>query len=102
MQGWYTRSRRDSVIAIVSLSPPEERALSARETAERFRELVGDIPDAEEIEVSYTLNDQGAAITWVLRHRDLSACRGNTGMCASCCATPRNCANNSPASTASG
>tara|TARA_R110002073_G_scaffold26248_10_gene86178 strand:- start:3790 stop:6909 length:3120 start_codon:yes stop_codon:yes gene_type:complete len=75
VQGWYTRSRRDSVIAIVSLSPPEERALSARETAERFRELVGDIPDAEEIEVSYTLNDQGAAITWVLRHRDLDVLR---------------------------
>tara|TARA_R110000772_G_scaffold141114_8_gene250613 strand:+ start:44814 stop:47945 length:3132 start_codon:yes stop_codon:yes gene_type:complete len=75
VEGWYTRSRRDSVIAIVSLSPPEERALSARETAERFRELVGDIPDAEEIEVSYTLNDQGAAITWVLRHRDLDVLR---------------------------
>ncbi len=71
VEGWYTRSRRDSVIAIVKLSPPEQRAMSAREAAERFRALVGDVPDAEEIQVSYTLNDQGAAITWVLRHRDM-------------------------------
>jgi multidrug efflux pump subunit AcrB len=70
IEGWYTRSRRDSVIAIVKLAPPEVRDLSARETAERFRELVGDIPDAEEISVNYTLNDSDADITYLLRHRD--------------------------------
>jgi multidrug efflux pump subunit AcrB len=70
IEGWYTRSRRDSVIAIVKLAPPEVRDLSARETAERFRELVGDIPDADEIEVNYTLNDNGADVTYLLRHRD--------------------------------
>ncbi len=70
IEGWYTRSRRDSVIAIVSLVPPEVRALSARETADRFRELVGDIPDAEDIQVNYTITDQGADLTYLLRHRD--------------------------------
>ena len=49
---------------------PEVRALSARETADRFRELVGDIPDAEAIEVNYTITNQGADLTYVLQHRD--------------------------------
>ncbi|HEY7775792.1 MAG TPA: efflux RND transporter permease subunit, partial [Kineobactrum sp.] len=71
IEGWYTRSRRDSVVAIVRLSPPEQRSMSAKEAAERFRALVGDIPDAEEIEVNYTLNNQGPAMTYLLRHRDL-------------------------------
>ena len=70
IDGWYTRSRRDSVIAIVSLVSPEVRALSARETADRFRELVGDIPDAEAIEVNYTITNQGSDLTYVLQHRD--------------------------------
>lgn len=70
IEGWYTRSRRDSVIAIVKLAPPEVRDLTAREAAERFRELVGDIPDADEIQVNYTLNDNGADITYLLRHTD--------------------------------
>ncbi|MEO1079666.1 MAG: efflux RND transporter permease subunit [Pseudomonadota bacterium] len=68
VEGWYTRSRRDSVIAIVKLAPPERRDLSAREAAERFRALVGDIPDAEEIEVNFTLNDNDADITYLLSH----------------------------------
>jgi multidrug efflux pump subunit AcrB len=71
VEGWYTRSRRDSVIAIVRLSPPEVRDLSAKEAATRLRELVGDIPDADEIEVNYTMNNGGSNITFLLRHRDL-------------------------------
>lgn len=70
IEGWYTRSRRDSVIAIVKLAPPEVRDMSAKEAADRFRELVGDIPDADEIEVNYTLNNRGADVTYLLKHRD--------------------------------
>ncbi|MFV8817791.1 efflux RND transporter permease subunit [Haliea sp. E17] len=70
IEGWYTRARRDSVIAIVNLAPAEVRDMSAREAAERLRDLVGVIPDAEEIEVNYTLNDSGADVTWLLKHRD--------------------------------
>lgn len=75
IEGWYTRSRRDSVLAIVSLAPPEVRDLSAKEAATRLRELVGEIPDADEIEVNYTLNNGGPGITYVLRHRDLDLLR---------------------------
>jgi len=70
IEGWYTRSRRDSVIAIVKLAPPQVRDLSAREAAERLRELVGDIPDADEIQVNYTLNDNDADITYLLKHSE--------------------------------
>ena len=75
IEGWYTRSRRDSVIAIVNLAPPEIRDLSAKEAATRLRELVGDIPDADEIQVVYTLNNDGPGITYLLRHRDLDLLR---------------------------
>ena len=41
VENWYTRSRRDSVLAIVKLTPPEERDLTAKEAALRLRELLG-------------------------------------------------------------
>jgi len=71
IEGWYTRSRRDSVIAIVKLAPPEIRDLSAKEAATRLRELVGEIPDADEIEVNYTMNNSNPRISYILRHHDL-------------------------------
>ena len=71
IEGWYTRARRGDVIAIVQLAPPDQRALSARETAERFSDLVGDIPDADEVKVNYTLGDSEASITFLLQHEDL-------------------------------
>ena len=75
IEGWYTRARRDSVIAIIKLAPPEIRDLSAKEAATRLRELVGDIPDADEIEVNYTMNNSSPRISYILRHRDLNVLR---------------------------
>ena len=75
IEGWYTRSRRDSVVAIVKLAPPEIRDLSAKEAADRFRELVGDIPDADEIQVNYTLNNPGADVTYLLSHKNTDMLR---------------------------
>jgi len=71
VESWYTRARRGDVIAIVQLAPPETRHLSARETAERFSDLVGDVPDADEVAVRYTLSDSEASITFLLQHEDL-------------------------------
>ena len=70
IEGWYTRSRRDSVIAIVKLAPPEVRDMTAKAAATRLRELVGEIPDADEIEVNYTMNNSSPRISYVLRHPD--------------------------------
>ena len=72
IQGWYTRSRRDSVIAIVKLAPPEVRDLSAKEAALRLRELVGDVPDADEIEINYTMNNSTPRVSYVMKHRDMA------------------------------
>lgn len=71
IQGWYTRSRRDSVIAIVKLAPPEIRDLSAKEAALRLRELVGEVPDADEIEINYTMNNSTPRVSYVMKHRNM-------------------------------
>lgn len=71
IEGWYTRSRRDSVIAIVKLSPPEVRDMSAKEAAERLRDLVGEVPDADEIEINYTMNNSTPRVSFVMKHRNM-------------------------------
>ena len=75
IEGWYTRARRDSVVAIFQLVPPEVRDLTAKETANRFRELIGDVPDADEIEIGYTLDQNTPGVSYVLRHRDRDVLR---------------------------
>jgi multidrug efflux pump subunit AcrB len=75
IEGWYTRARRDSVVAIFQLVPPEVRDLTAKETAGRFRELIGDIPDADEIQIGYTLDQNTPNVSYVLRHRDRDVLR---------------------------
>ena len=73
IESWATRARRGDVIAIVQLAPPEKRHLSARATAERFSDLVGDIPDADAVKVTYSFGDGEARITFLLQHDDLDA-----------------------------
>jgi multidrug efflux pump subunit AcrB len=75
VENWYTRSRRDSVMAIVKLTPPEERDMSAKEAAIRLRELMGEVPDAKEVSVEYTHNDAGPGFELSVRHPDLEVLR---------------------------
>jgi multidrug efflux pump subunit AcrB len=75
IENWYTRSRRDSVLAIVKLAPPEVRDMGAKEAALRLRELIGDIPDAKEVSVEYTHNDDGPGFELSIRHPDLDVLR---------------------------
>lgn len=71
IEGWYTRALRGSVVAIIQLVPAGQRDLSSREAVERFVELAGDIPDADQVDVRYTLGDSEASITFLLQHDDL-------------------------------
>lgn len=71
IETWYTRARRDSVLAMVKLVPPEERSLTAKETADRLRELIGDIPDAQEIVINYTSNDAVPKVSYSISHPDM-------------------------------
>jgi len=70
IENWYTRSRDNDILALVKLVPPETRALSAKETAERFRELIGEVPDAETISVNYENNNNGPPIQYVLNAKE--------------------------------
>ena len=76
IENWYTRSRDNQVLALVKLVGPEERSLTAQETAERLRSLIGDVPDAETIEVSYKSNNQGPPIQYVLNSTSLEDLNG--------------------------
>ncbi|SDZ76040.1 efflux RND transporter permease subunit [Microbulbifer marinus] len=78
IENWYTRSRRDSVIAIVQLAPPEVRDMSAKDAALRLRELLGDVPDAKEVSVQYSLNNNGPGFELSIRHPDLDLLRSAT------------------------
>jgi multidrug efflux pump subunit AcrB len=78
IENWYTRSRRDSVIAIVKLAPSEVRDMTAKEASVRLRELMGDVPDAREVSVQYTQNDTGPGFELSIRHPDLDILRAAT------------------------
>ena len=75
IENWYTRSRRDSVIAIVKLAPPEVRDMSAKDASIRLRELMGDVPDAREVTVQYTQNNNEPDFELSVRHPDLDVLR---------------------------
>jgi len=75
IENWYTRSRRDSVMAIVKLAPPEIRDMSAKDAALRLRELMGEIPDAKEVSVEFTHNNDDPAFELSIRHPDLDVLR---------------------------
>ncbi len=78
IENWYTRSRRDSVIAIVKLSPPEVRDMSAKDATLRLRELIGEIPDAKEVTVQYTLDNNDPGFELSIRHPNLDVLREAT------------------------
>lgn len=70
IENWYTRSRDNDVLALVKLVPPETRTLTAKETAERLRELIGEVPDAETITVNYRNQNNGPALAYVINALD--------------------------------
>jgi len=78
IENWYTRSRRDSVLAIVKLAPPEVRDMTAKEASIRLRELMGDVPDAKEVSVQYTQGNNDPGLELSIRHPDLDVLRAAT------------------------
>jgi multidrug efflux pump subunit AcrB len=79
IENWYTRSRRDSVLAIVKLAPPEVREMSAKDASIRLRELMGDVPDAKLVTVRYTQRDSDPGFELSIRHPDLDLLRDAVG-----------------------
>jgi multidrug efflux pump subunit AcrB len=70
IENWYTRSRDNNVLALVKLVPPETRVMKAKDAAERLRELIGEVPDAENINVNYQSGNNGPAIQYVLNAKE--------------------------------
>lgn len=55
----YIRADEGRVVSYVTIVEADKRKESTKEVAEQFRDLLAEIPDAEEINVSYTINDGG-------------------------------------------
>lgn len=72
---WYTRAQRDNILAIVNLAGPESRTKPTKDVALRLAELIGDIPDAEDMTVSYTMDDKENGVEFLIWHKDLDLLR---------------------------
>ena len=70
IENWYTRSRDNNILALVKLVPPETRTMQIKVAAERLRELIGEVPDAENISVNYENNNDGPPIQYVLNAKE--------------------------------
>lgn len=63
--------------SFVGLAPPEVRpeTISTSEISDRFRALVGDIQDAEEVAFDSTMNQDDSGVRFALNHQDLDHLR---------------------------
>lgn len=52
----------NNVVVTLALKSPEQRTVSTGILASRWRELIGDIPEAEDIRINYTIDSRNAAI----------------------------------------
>ncbi|MGB1175744.1 MAG: efflux RND transporter permease subunit, partial [Luminiphilus sp.] len=66
--GAFTFAYDNQLEQYVQLPPPGESNISMREVAETYLETMGDIPDAENINVQYTANQGEAVLTFVFAH----------------------------------
>jgi multidrug efflux pump subunit AcrB len=71
----YINAREGSVVSYVTIIDGEKRKQSTKQIAELFRSKLGDIPDAEEINVGYTINEGGPDISFGVEAADLDELR---------------------------
>ena len=55
----YINAREGALVSYLTIVDGRKRKQSTKEIAELFRQRLGDIPDAEEVNVGYTINDGG-------------------------------------------
>lgn len=65
------------IMAWIGLAPPEIRPgrIPSADIAQRIRDAMGEIPDAEEVRFDATLNEVGPAIDFAVNHPDLDVLR---------------------------
>jgi len=71
----YVSADEGSIVSYLTIIDGEKRKQSTKEIAELFRERLGDIPDAEEINVGYTINDGGPDFSFGVEANDLDELR---------------------------
>ncbi|MBB5519885.1 efflux RND transporter permease subunit [Amphiplicatus metriothermophilus] len=71
----YIRADEGQVVSYVTVTEARYRDESTEQIAEAFREILGPIPDAEEINTTYTINNGGADISFGIEAEDLETLR---------------------------
>ncbi len=71
----YIRADETQVVSYVTITGAEHRKQSTQEVAEEFRSYLADIPDAEEINVTYTINDGGPDFAFGIESDNLEELR---------------------------
>ena len=71
----YIRADETGVVSYLTIVEARERKESTKRVAEMFREELGPIPDAEEINIGYTINDGGPDFQYGIESDDLEELR---------------------------
>lgn len=71
----FVGAEEGSVDSYLTIIPAEDRKESTKEVAEMFRDEVGDIEDAEEVTIGYTLNNDGPELSFGVASDDLETLR---------------------------
>ena len=71
----YISASEGSIVSYVTVIDGQKRKQSTKEIADLFRERLGDIPDAEEVNVGYTINDGGPDFSFGIEAENLDELR---------------------------
>ena len=71
----FIAAAQDSVTSYLTIVEASYRNESTKDVAEMFREELGPIPDAEEINIGYTINDGGPGFRYGIESDDLEQLR---------------------------
>jgi multidrug efflux pump subunit AcrB len=71
----YIRAEEGRIVSYVTIIEAEKRRESTQDVAEQFRAELSEIPDAEEINVTYTINNSGPDFSFGIESDDLEELR---------------------------
>lgn len=71
----YIAGEESEIVSYITITEALNRDESTKQVAEKFRELLGSIPDAEEISVGFTQNNRGAELSFGIESNDLEELR---------------------------
>ncbi len=75
VQSVYIRAEEGRIVSYVTIIEAEKRRESTQDVAEQFRAELSEIPDAEEINVTYTINNSGPDFSFGIESDDLEELR---------------------------